>query len=170
MNRREFVKLCSAVGFGGMMLPPGSWISVDDIKDPMKWFRENYDWLIKWLNYNISVLENERMQIFKSSSTIYKTAIYKTARSSEDYLPFIAEKRNEHLFDILRHSVFGRGQQGLVPINMMSGFVEQKGRYPTIDDKVRFEYLGENWCKAIEYTWGWRRKYTFVTECRLKVL
>ena len=162
MKRRNFMTISAAVTAGILVLPPGSIIlcsSGRKFKDPMVWFKENYDWIKGWLDTAKPYGEYEEMQIFKTSSRVGASSfMYIDYKKDPTVLRCHAERLEEHKFDILLSCVLGvksnvkAYQEGsgigeadtMSPVRTMAGFVDQVGRYPTKKDKIEIQYLEWN--------------------------
>ena len=141
------------------------------IGDSEEWFRANRGWLIdKWIgdesirraasDYEIAFMadgsfekapEVKRftMQVFFTTTRISHTEIATSRFAEEGFLRTKSRMVNAHIDDILRSMVFGVGTRrdfGAAPdtSHSMSGFVEQKGRLPRPDDRVKIFYLAGN--------------------------
>lgn len=102
-----------------------------------KWFEDNYHWLEKWLDNTVSLLE-----VKPGKMTIMER--YKGMQCFQDEcLAFLADKKRfEHRGVILMSAVFGKAAEVVDSsgrrTSFMSGFLEQTGRLPNKNDKVRF--------------------------------
>lgn len=159
MNRSKFLKSLSLF-VGGVFIAPKVLAEKRDNKfvidnprygklsgiDHNDWLRKNYHWLERWLdNYEIKKLNHNRPD--EQSNREYSDGMQKF---DDIVIPGVNErlewalnrKMREHKFNILQSAVFSKKINVDVARGYfhttMSGFVEQMGRLPTKEDKVKF--------------------------------
>lgn len=165
MKRRDAIKTIVVLG-ASVFVPLNL---AKSAPKPEVWFKENLDWLLRWFDHSLSRNHWEGMQIFKTGYS----ANYIMDKIIDD------RKLKEHKVEILWSAIFQKGgieyynsDGGYNPIRWMSGFLEQTGRFPVKEDKVRFEYLTKSWLKHYKELdlYDVEDERMWVTECKLRVL
>ena len=164
----------------------------NDIAEPMEWFNENRHWLESWIDNAVPYNDfHPGMQIFKTVYSLYptrETRYYKNIKERN------LSKMQEHKCDLLLSGLFGIGgtrivekwrkleenahpvgsgypPQDYMEIKFLDGFINQTGRYPVEEDKVRFVYLEGNgitrWLRRLECE---DMRNIILSECRLEIL
>ena len=165
MDRRTAIKVISVMG--ASVFVPSILLDMGRTESDIgKWFEDNLPWLMNWFNKEPLVRGHfEGMQIFKSVVEIMGGKFK------------VNQGLATHKIDILRAAVFSKGgvytvpsAEGDLPIRNMSGFYDQTGRLPEVDDEVRFHQLVQAWFKCLDtHELGFERR-TWVTECKLEVI
>jgi hypothetical protein len=177
MKRRNFIKSGMGIillshtigGFSFNRIIPQK----ETYIDPDKWFNDNFYWLKDWLD-NSEMSKSPKYKGFQHFLTEWK--------QGQDINPFnqfiiTQEYKNEHSIEILRHAVFSKKARirrqnpwsGFTEdLYFMSGFIEQKGRYPTKRDRAIFEYWDKYWLHSPPHL---RVGHDMIiTHCKLKTL
>ncbi len=206
MNRNEFL---ATLGLGGIGLALEStqvggikkildsskgWMN--DYIDPMEWFKENKEWMLKSWFVNPCVYNDPEGKCKYGLMQIFKSWVSGTdVATSEKYSHKIGIDKLREV--VLYSAVFGVQRKicenfgkwtgsgiqaypegtgvdlsGVYPrVRYMGGFIQQTGRYPTKGDKARFVYLAGNGISRWEQQYNdWMADRTiYLSECRLEV-
>ena len=201
MERKDFLKifggflsipLVPAVLIGREPEKPKEDPVFHESHDVYAFLKDSEDWLSNWIKDAVPCDNYEGMQIFKTAVQV-SSCLYNVTKKGS--IP--GRMLLDHVYELLYTAVFGVGFVGMesgktcmnenaypegsgiilrrksyYSVRRMSGFVEQKGRYPTKHDKVRFVYLAGNGIKRfMSYSYGGEgTPHLYLSECRIEIL